>query len=172
MAVPQKRKESNIFRSFNMFFEANFAIVYSFQNKVSYQDRTFDNSSLDEWVSIEYLENMAGKKGFTLVQIDVCTRIRGQSSDGDRYGLNCQNYSEQVHAALHVDSIPVYDFSVDASNPTLVSGEKIVVKNSVGIFREPESSTKFEPEGGINRIALTYRIELLSDLAQSSSFYD
>jgi hypothetical protein len=172
MTVPAQRKSLNIRRSFTTFFKTAFEIPSSMQGKVNYGDSSFDVSPLDEWVVIGFLSDMAGKKGFSMVQVDVLTLAAGRRTGGDRYGTTCQQLADKVHAALHVDSMPLYDFTSNPSAPSLLARKKLVVQNSSGIFREPDEVKSLTMEEGLNRIVLTYRLLTISDYAKVNSYYD
>lgn len=172
MAVPAERKSLNIRRSFSKHFRAAFELPNGMQGKVNYGDSSFDSSDLDTWVVISFLAEMAGKKGHALVQVDALTLYAGRRTGGDRYGVTCQQLADKIHEALHVDSMPLYDFTSTPNAPTLVSGKKLVVQNSSGVFREPEEVRPLAMEEGLNRIVLTYRLRTLGDYAKTQSYHD
>jgi hypothetical protein len=172
MTVPTSRYSLNIRRSFNTFFRKYFEVPNSMKGKVNYGDSSFDASPMDAWVVIGFLADLAGKKGFTMVQIDVLTLVAGRRSGGDRYGTICQQLADKVHSALHVDAMPLYDFTSNPANPTLLPGKKLVVQNSAGTFREPEEVRALTMEENLNRIVLTYRLKTLGDYAAVNSYYD
>lgn len=171
MTIPNERKSLNIRRSFCKFFEISFAIPNGMHGNVSYEDASFDATAKDAWVVVNFLNDEAGKKGFSLVQIDVLTRYAGRRTGGDRYGTICQQYADKVHAALHVDAVPIYDFETTPQAPTLIAGRKLVIQNSSGVFREPDQVRAMDFEEGINRVIFTYRLRLLTDYAKAP-YYD
>lgn len=172
MAIPAERKSLNIRRSFGKFFRAAFELPNSMQGKVNYGDGSFDSSELNEWVVIGFLADMAGRKGHALVQVDALTLYAGRRTGGDRYGVACQQLADKILNALHVDSMPLYDFTSTPNAPTLIAMKKLVVQNSSGTFREPEEVRALEMEDGLNRIVLTYRLRTLGDYAQAKAYYD
>lgn len=172
MTIPKQRISLNIRRSFTMFFKTAFEIPNSMQGKVNYGDSSFDASSVDDWVVLSFLSEMAGKKGFTMVQVDALTLVAGRRAGGDRFGTTCQQLADKIHKALHVDAVPLYDFTTTPSAPTILAGKKLVVQNSAGIFREPEEVKSLAIEEGLNRIVLTYRLLTLGDYAKVNSYYD
>ena len=167
--IPQDRKSDNLHRSFNKFFYANFSIPKSMQTATNFQDEFFDVSVLDSWVDVIFLEEMAGKKGIDIVQMDVYTRARGKKTGGDRYKVACQMLADEVHQSLHVDAIPIYDFSSNPATPSLIPNKKMIVLNSNGKFREPDGMTSVITEEGINRITLTYWLRTLGDFSKSNN---
>lgn len=170
MTVPVERKSLNIRRSFSKFFREAYELPNSMQDKVNYGDSSFDVTNMTDWVVISFLGDTAGKKGFTLVQIDALTLISGRRSAGDRFGVRCQQIADEIHAALHVESMPVYDFSSAPSSPVLIPRKKIIIQNSSGAFREPEEVTALSFDEGLNRIVLTYRIRTLGDYSSATYF--
>ena len=172
MAITKQRLSLNIRRSFTTYFKTAFEIPNSMKGKVNYGDSSFDASPMDEWVVIGFLADMAGKKGFTMVQVDVLTLVAGRRPSGDRYGTTCQQLADKVHAALHVDAMQLYDFTSNPNVPILLAGKKLVVQNSSGVFREPEEVKSLSIEENLNRIALTYRLITLGDFAKVNSYYD
>jgi hypothetical protein len=172
MTIPNQRISLNIRRSFTTFFKTAFEIPNSMQGKVNYGDSSFDSSVVNEWVVLKFLAEMAGKKGFSMVQVDVLSLVAGRRTGGDRYGTTCQQLADKVHEALHVDSMPLYDFTSNPSAPSLLTGKKLVIQNSAGVFREPEETRGLSMEEGLNRIVLTYRLATLGDYAKVTSYYD
>jgi hypothetical protein len=167
--IPQDRKSDNLHRSFNKFFYTNFSVPHSMQTATNFQDEFFDASTLEAWVDVIFLEELAGKKGIDIVQIDVYTRARGKKPSGDRYKVSCQVLADKVHEALHVDAIPIYDFSSTPITPSLMQYKKMIVANSNGKFREPDGMTSVMSEEGINRITFTYWLRTIGDFSKSNN---
>ena len=154
------------------FVNTNFTIPNSLSNNVNSRDRTFDVSKLNYWVYIDFLNDGAGKKSFTLVQFTIFSRVGGRQSGGDRYGDKMDELAEKLHAAMHVGSIQIYDYSTKAS-PTIIAKAKLIVRNSNGRLREPEESTELEPDAdGVLSLAITYRLEHIGDLSRAVAYYD
>lgn len=172
MSVPEERKGANIQKSFNKFVHENFTQVYNLEGYVNYQDRTFDPCGKDYWIDIMFLEDTAGKKGNLIVQFDIYSRVIGRTDDGDRYGQDAQELADQLHDALHVRDMQIYDFSVDPENPTAITNAKLVIVTTNGTFREPEDVRHFEVEDGVVRITMTYRLRYLGDFSLGDQYYD
>lgn len=171
MAVAEKRKSTNIWSSIMRFVKANFEDTHaSVANKVAYGDLIFDVSQLNFWVVITALEEMAGKKGFTLIQFAVYSRVGGRQT-GDEYSFNLDEVGNWLHDALHVDAIPIYDYSTKAS-PTLISKAQIIVRNSDGKSREPEGDVHLDSVDDIATRILTYRFITLGDVSRADRYYD
>lgn len=169
MTIAPQRKSSNLRLSFNMFFHDRFEAVYGIDT--NYQDDLYEVGGKKLWASVSFLSDGAGRKGFTMVQVDVFSRSLGRGADDDRYLESRDETIDKVHAALHVDDIPVYDFA-NPSVPTLVPGAKLVVQNSGGTFREPEDDRTFDTVDGVARRCLTYRLRLLTDWARAQSYFE
>ena len=172
MSIPEKRKFTNIQASILKFVKTNFETAYSLTNIVNYRDRTFDESKLPQWVAIDFIGGGAGKKSFSLVQFTIYSRVGGRLSTGDRYGDAMNILVDKLHNAMHVDSIPVYDYSTKAS-PVIIAKAKVIVRNSNGKLREPESVDELEPDvDGVISTAVTYRFEFIGDLSRAVAYYD
>jgi hypothetical protein len=169
MAVPARRKINNHIRSLYKFIEANFRSVHSVT--CTYGNMTFDVSDDDQWLDITFLSFGAGRKGETLVQFDLYSRIRGPSSGGDEYGETLIDLGDKLHAAMHVDAIQIYDYATPSS-PVLLANQKLIVLNSGGTFREPEEDRFFDVVDGVARRSLTYRLIMVEDASGADSYYD
>lgn len=170
MTVPARRKSDNHVLSVYKFVEDNFADVYGVA--VNYGDVLLDVSGESIWVDITFLSYDAGRKGVSLVQFDVYSRVRGAVPGGDEYLEALSRTADELHSAMHVDGIQVYDFSTKTS-PVAVAGAKLIVQNSGGTFREPEEDvTTSGFEDGVARRSLTYRLRMVEDASQAPSYYD
>jgi len=173
MTIPANRKASNIERSVKEFLYTQFVVPESMEDNINDGDSEFSSAGLDKWVDVVWLSNGAGKKGVALVQFDVYTRSKGKKAGGDRYGIECARLAQAIYEAMHVDTIQIYNYAVPAS-PTILTARKIMVLNSDGKFREPQSpgiQVIAGFEDGIARRTLTYRLLLPEDLA-GLSYYD
>ena len=170
MTVPAGRKDKNIRLSINKFIDDAFSTPNSIDT--NFQDRTFDVSAKNKWIEVIFLSGGAGRKAASLIQIDLYTRIRGKITGGDVYSDELNVMADLLTDALHVDSMPVYDWSTPAS-PALISNMKIIIQNSNGTFREPEADTDTSDlEEGVARRTITYRVRMLTDTSQARSYYD
>jgi len=169
MAIPARRQDDNQERSIQKHIKDNFATPNAIT--VNYQDLTFDVSSLNLWVDITFLSHGAGRKGETMVQFDVYSRVRGKQPSGDRLMTTLKDAVQKLINAMHTNCIQVYDFA-DPTSPALISKAKLMVQNSGGTFREPESDQLLGLEDGVARRSLTYRLRMLEDASRASSYYD
>ncbi len=169
MAVPEKRKIRNIQKSIIKFVDTNFRSANSIpESRVNYRNKVFDESKLNYWVSVDFLTDQAGKKGFSLVQFTANSRVAADT-DGDPYGDKALELIDQLQDALHVETIQIYDFT--ANPETVISKAKIIVENSDGKLREPEEIRSFELENDVLRVAATFRFKTLSDIG-AGNYYD
>lgn len=171
MTIPTHRKADTIELSVQKHIKDNFVTPQSMTGKVNFGDSEFTIDGIDEWVDVVWLSDGAGRRGVSMLQLDVYTRIKGKISGGDRLGVTCRTLARKLYEAMHVDAIQLYDYSVPAS-PVLLSGHRIMVLKSDGSFREPEETVVWRGyEDGINRRTLTYRLLLPDDIA-GSQYYD
>lgn len=171
MAVPERRKSRNIIASVKRWIDAAFTVPSGLGGSVSLDDRTFDPSGKTEWVEVHFMDPGAGRKGFMLVQAAVCTLVGGKRESSDQYGDRMHEIADLFHDAMHVREIPIYDYQVKDA-PVVIAGAQVIVVNSDGIYREPESTQVFDPDDGINRLVMTYRFRTLSDYAGGSEYYN
>jgi hypothetical protein len=171
MTIPVERYHKNIERSIKKHIKENFVVPNSLTSNVNYGDTEFESTGLDKWIAFTFLSAGAGKKGSTLLQADVYTRIRGKISGGDRYGTECERLMRLLHMAMHVDSIQLYNFETDPSSPVLLPGKSVMVQNSNGTFREPNEVRVWSIEDGVARRTITWRLRLPTDASMSFTIY-
>lgn len=173
MVVPEKRKSQNLRKSILRHVDTNFRVANSVPvANMNYRDSTFDASGLDYWVAVDFLEEGAGRKGFTMVQFTIYSRIGGRLSTGDRYMDTLDDLADKLHDAMHVEAIQIYDYSIPSS-PSAVTGAWLLVRNSDGTSREPEDDRTFPAEeDGVARRALTYRFRHIEDVSMADQYYD
>jgi len=169
MSVPIRRKADHHILSIFKHLEDTFATPFSVV--INYGDEEFDVSAQTIWLDVNFLSYGAGRKGVTLVQLDLYSRIRGRMTGGDEFREALSQLADKLHGAMHVDGIQVYDFTTKAS-PVLIAGAKLMVQNSGGTFREPEEDVPLEIEDGVARRSLTYRLRMVEDASNAPSYYD
>ena len=171
MAVPERRKSRNIIASIKRWSDAAFTIPNGLTGSVSLDKRTFDPSGKTEWVEIHFMDPGAGRKSFMLMQAAVHTLVGGNRATSDQYGDRMYQIGDLFHDAMHVREIQIYNYST-RSAPVIITNAQVIVVNSDGKYREPESTQVFDPDDGINRLVMTYRFRTLSDYAGGSEYYD
>jgi len=169
MPVPVERRSYNIIRTINDFIRVNISTPQGVTTV--FQDRTFDVSGLNLWLDVTFLTHGAGRKGETLVQLDIYSRMRGDVPGGDQYGADVNNLADAIHSAFRTDAIQIYDHSVPAS-PVAVANRVLMVQNSAGKWREPETDTPLDMEEGVVRRSMVYRFRMPGDASAAPSYYD
>jgi len=169
MTVPARRDFDNHTLSIFKFIKDNVETPYGI--KVNYDDETYDVKGYNQWIDVSFLSFGAGRKDSTVVQFDVYSRIRGKIPGGDEQKVELSLVANKLYKAMHVDSIQVYDYTILAS-PVLISGAKLMIQNSSGTFREPESDQMMETDNDVARRSLTYRLRMVEDASNAPSYYD
>lgn len=167
MTVPADRYDDYLIRSVYKYLYDNFASPESLD--VNFQNSEFTSDGKTKWVEAQVLSLGAGKKGSLLYQIDIYTRVVGETGSGDIYGSECARLGRVLYAAMHVSTIPIYEFSTPAS-PT-DTNKKLMIINNDGHFREPDESRRWPIENGLNRYTYTYRLMHVEDAAHGH-YYD
>jgi len=174
MTIPAYRRQDYIERSILKHIYSTFEQPNAdLSGKVSYLDSKFRSDDKDKWVALTFIESGAGRKGETLLQVDVYVRnLEKSAAAADRYGYECARVSHLFEQALHVRTIQLYSFATPSS-PSLQAKKFALVQNSDGRFREPNSIRVWgEYEDDIARRTLTYRFILPEDLSSAEQFDD
>lgn len=174
MTIPAYRRQDYVERSILMHIYTNFELPNSdLHSKVAYADSKFRSDNLDKWVALTFLSSGAGRKGETLLQVDVYVRnLEKAASGADRFGYECARIAHLLEEAMHVRAIQLYSFA-SPSSPSLQSGKFTLVQTSDGRFREPDAVRVWgEYEDDIARRTLTYRFILPEDLSSAEQFDD
>lgn len=170
MTTPAERKEANIVRSVFRHLRDAFVVPNGLEDATSWNDAEFVADGKDRWVAFQFISSGAGRKGSSLLQADVVTRVRGKGlANADRFGYEAKELAETLVDAMRVDTIPLYDWT-DPASPALLTGRTVMVQNSAGVFREPEDSRSWEVEDGLARVTLTWRLRLPGDAADKHSY--
>ena len=178
MSQPVHRRADNIERSVFMHLYTDFELPnVNLHDAVQYGDSEFTSKGKDFWTVVKFLSSGAGRKGVSLLQIDLYTRARGRVdgdvfTSGDRLATLVTAGEQLLIDAMRVRSIQIYDFTI-RSSPVLLTGKKILVQNGEGKFKEPDSTVVLDGlEDNLNRRTLTYRLRLLDDAAQAKEYDD
>jgi hypothetical protein len=116
-------KHSNIEHSFYKYVSENIATPYNYA--IGYGNLRYKPDADNTWVTMAFGEMGAGAKTFSPLEIDVVSRIVGET-----YPNNETSVLDILREKLTNVSIPVYDFS--SETPVLIPYERIIVKNSEG----------------------------------------
>ena len=150
---------------------------YSFADPDDAAD-TENPSPNDAWVETYTLSQGAGRRSFTMLQLDIFSIIGGKGeASGDPFGLRAESIAdsiESIFSGVDVDGcmrshITVNDYS-DVNNPA--STDRVILcQNSRGDVGGCEERSRKPSEEGLRRIILTYRFRLLQDAAGPAAFY-
>jgi hypothetical protein len=161
-----------------MFIYENYELPsVNLHDTVQYGDSEFTSEGKDFWTVVKFLSSGAGRKGVSLLQVDLYTRARGRVdggvlTSGDRLATLITAAEQLFIDAMRVRSIQIYDFT-NRSSPVLLTNRKIIVQNGEGKFKEPDSTQVLDDlEDNLNRRTLTYRLRLLDDAAQAKEYDD
>ncbi len=178
MVQPQHRRVDNIERSVYRFLYENYELPsVNLKDTINYGDSEFTSEGKDFWTEVKFLSSGAGRKGVSLLQIDLYFRARGRVdggalTSGDRLATLITAGEQLLVDAMRVRSIPIYDYT-DRLSPVLLAGKRILVQNGEGKFKEPDSTQVLDGlEDNLNRRTLTYRLRLLDDAAQAKEYDD
>jgi hypothetical protein len=150
---------------------------YSFADPDDAAD-TNNPSPNDAWIETVTLSQTAGRRGFTLLQLDIFSKIGGEGeAAGDPFGLRADAMAdamESIFSGIGANCslrsyIRVNDYA-DVNNP-VATDRFILGQNSAGDVGVCEERTRKPSEDGLRRIILTYRFRLLQDAAGPAAFY-
>jgi len=150
---------------------------YSFADPDDAMD-TENPSPNDAWVETVTLSQSAGRRGFTLLQMDIFSKVGGQGeASGDPFGMRAESIADSLESIFSGiggngklrSYIPVNDYA-DVNNP-VETDRWILCQNSRGDLGVCEDRTRKPSEDGLRRIIITYRFRLLQDAAGPAAFY-
>lgn len=124
------------------------------------------------WVEITWLDEKAGRRGYSVVQVDVCVRIGPKdSAAADPYGVIADDIADTIEAlfsGVRPDGtyrgwIPMLDFSTTPLAPT-PADNCIFVQDpgSESSWGQPSERRRFAG-GGFQRVTLRYSMRLKTD---------
>lgn len=132
----------------------------------------------DAWVETVTLSQGAGRRAFTLLQMDIFSKVGGRGeASGDPFGMRAETIAdslESIFSGIDVNGgyrscFAVNDYS-DVNNP-VSTNRRILCQNSNGDVGMPQERVRSPSEDGLRRIILTYRFRLLQDAAGPAAFY-
>ena len=150
---------------------------YSFADPDDANDVITSNPN-DAWVETVTLAQGAGRRSFTLLQIDIFSKIGGRGeASGDPFGIRAESIADSLESIFsgindiggYKSCFEVKDYS-DVNNPTSTD-RQILCQNSNGDMGMPQERVRSSSEDGLRRIILTYRFRLLQDAAGQAAFY-
>jgi len=132
----------------------------------------------DAWVETQTISQGAGRRSFTLLQMDVFSKVGGEGeASGDPFGMRADSLTdslESIFSGLNGTGcfkayLKVKDYA-DVNNP-VETDRNIICQNSAGDLGMCEERVRKPSEDGLRRIILTYRFRLLQDAAGPAAFY-
>ena len=153
-------KHSNVEKSFYKYIFDNLETPHSYV--INYGEVRFESNPHDLWLSIVFEEMGAGAKKFSPVRIDVMSRIITEIFQNDE-----TTAIDFIREVLTNANVLLYDFPVGGGTPTLISGEKIIIKNSDGRFTVDRvilnNLREEDLKQNLRRSSVFLRVELLTD---------
>lgn len=122
------------------------------------------------WIEGAWTQQLAGRRGYSIVQLDVRTRIGAPGdAEGDPFGHVCSDIADAVEAIFAgAESsgrlrawVPLKDYA-DPANPVALPS-CIFVQTPAGDWGVPQDRRKLPPSGGMQRIVLRFSMRLTHD---------
>ena len=135
-------------------------------------------AELPGWIEVTWLQELAGRKGYSIAQIDCFTRVQGETDAlRDPFGLWVERLAEAVEKRfrgrteedLPAGWIEIADYS-DPESPE-ATGERLCVQGRTGHIGEPEERHRHPVRAGLQRVTLTFAIRLVQDAQGPAAFY-
>ena len=130
------------------------------------------------WVESTFLVQRAGRRGSSILQLDVFSKVGGESEDdNDPFGMRAESIAdalEDLFSGLGAGGSPKSRFHVkNYANPfnPVDTGVCMVCQNSQGDLGMVEDRRISSSEEGLRRITMTLRFQLLQDIAGPAAFY-
>jgi hypothetical protein len=153
-------KHNDIEKSFYKFVSEN--LEASFSYAVNYGEVRFETNPHDLWLSIVFEDVGAGAKKFSLVRIDIFSRITTAMFQNDETIA-----IDRIREEFTKVSIPLYQFPSGGGTPTLVSDEKLIVINNDGRFTVDRviinNLREEDLKQNLRRSSVFLRLKLLTD---------
>tara|TARA_B100000927_G_scaffold278034_1_gene260234 strand:- start:1459 stop:2019 length:561 start_codon:yes stop_codon:yes gene_type:complete len=130
------------------------------------------------WVESTFVSQTAGRRGFSLLQLDVFSKVGGESEDdNDPFGMRAEDIAdalEDLFSGLNNQGRHKSRFHVkNYQNPfnPIDTGVCMLCKNSRGDLGMVEERRISSSEEGLRRITITMRFQLLQDASGPAAFY-
>jgi len=148
----------NIELSFYKFLNDNLTTPYDYV--INYGATRFETNPYDLWLSIVFEAIGAGAKKKDSMRLDIFSRVTSVAFQNDE-----TTAIDRIRERFTNVSIQLYDYS--SSSPVLISGEKLIIKNSDGRFTvDRVLLNNLRQEDLINnlrRSSIFFNLELLTD---------
>ncbi len=126
------------------------------------------------WVETLWIQQGAGRRGYSTLQVDCRTRIGAPGdTDGDPFGHVVDDIADHVEARFAGERdgatdrgtlrawVPMFDYA-DPANPVRL-GSCIFVQRTDGAWGVPEERRRLPPQGGFQRVVLRFSMRLTHD---------
>lgn len=133
------------------------------------------------FVTVVWIEEMAGRGGDSLVQLDIWCRV-GDPTEGtsDPQGIIVDDITDEIEdlfAGNRDDGTkkawhPIYDFSDPNDPQELGEGKCILVGYGFGRAEGQPSSRRRYKREGLNRVAIAYPVKVVTDLLSHHDYAD
>lgn len=131
------------------------------------------------FVTLTWLQESAGRKGPSVLQVDIYSRIKAQNdADADPFRLRAGLIADEIettftgtNAAGSLNAcVRILDFNSDPVAP-VATDDVAVCRNANNVLGEADSRRNLGDEGGLWRISITFRFWLSQDLTGASGLY-
>ena len=187
MPLPASRRSSNIARSVQVAIVDGNSITVNGDSVAVYPDYRWgdpDEAGLpsttpdNAFILLTWLQEGAGRKDSSVLQVDVYSRIRAQTdADNDTFGHRARDIADEIEFAFTGTTatgalkacIRIQDYS-DPNNP-VDTDDYLMVKSVQGNLGEADSRLRPVQENGFWRQTLTFRLQASRDMSGPASIY-
>lgn len=121
------------------------------------------------WVECRWTQQQAGRRGYSILQVDVRTRIGAPGDvEGDPFGHVCSDIADAVEETFSGAEngrlrawVPMFDYANPDAPVRLESC--VFVQTPGGDWGVPESRQPLPPSGGMQRIVLRFTMRITHD---------
>lgn len=162
----------------------NLTVPVYHENPYGDPDRMGDPKTAPQraWVEVAWLEEGAGRRGYSIVQVDCHVRIGAKGSVAeDAFGVIADDVADAFEevfsgtdgAGIYKGWIPVLDFSVTPAAPT-PTDNCIFVQNpgSESSWGQPVERRRLPTYEGVQRVVLRYALRLKTDATAGLAPWD
>lgn len=142
-----------------------------------------DLSSIDSrkpaWVETRFINQLAGRRGFALLQLDVFSQVSSHNGDdGDQFGFRADGISDAIAdlfsgvrpSGVQRGKVFIKDYESDINNPTITK-MCLFMQSSVGNIGELEDRRRLDFAQDFHRVTLRMRFRTIQDAAGNAAFY-
>tara|TARA_Y100001970_G_scaffold281779_1_gene393249 strand:- start:531 stop:1091 length:561 start_codon:yes stop_codon:yes gene_type:complete len=131
------------------------------------------------WVETHFIQQRAGSRGFTTLQIDCYSRIGEEgSATSDAFGMYVESIADEILSLFSgVDGqgnqrgyIQVQDFAADPLNPVNVN-MFLLMQTPTGDIGVPQERVRLSLDQDFRRVTITMAFRTIQDAAGPAAFY-